>query len=206
MAGKTPAPNRMERKKEQTRRRIIEVAMALFQDQGFEATSMERIADEADIAKGTLYNHFPAKEAIVAEEIRMSLAGEASEWMKTFQTLADTRSRMLFLFQELMTRIDKNREIFAHFLRYRMQRMIVLQWDWEEPVKTGVYLFGQAIIELGQQSGELRTDIKRQTQEELFEFVLLSLVKDFYASPDNFDIETAGNQAIDLFLEGTVRQ
>lgn len=41
-------------------------AMALIRAYGFEETTMEQIAEEADIAKGTLYNYFPAKEAIIS--------------------------------------------------------------------------------------------------------------------------------------------
>ena len=196
-------PNRMERRKEATRRRIIEAAYTLFEKHGFEATSMESIAEEADVAKGTLYNHFPAKEAIVAEEIRQTLSAEAADWMSTLRDLPDTSARMAFLFRELLSRIDTKRDIFAHFLRYRMQRMVVLQWEWEESVKTGVPLFGEAIIAMGREQGDLRDDIEPAAQEELFEFVLLSLIKKYYASPDFFDFSTSCSQVIDLFLNGT---
>lgn len=39
---------------------ILSVAMRLFKEQGVNATSMEQIAQEVDIAEGTLYNYFPA--------------------------------------------------------------------------------------------------------------------------------------------------
>lgn len=49
----------MARKKEKTRQVIITTAMNLFIQNGYEATTMEQIAEMADIAKGTLYNYFP---------------------------------------------------------------------------------------------------------------------------------------------------
>ena len=61
------AGNRTERKKEETRQKVIGVALQLFRQNGLEATTMEQIAEVADIAKGTLYNYFPAKEAIIHE-------------------------------------------------------------------------------------------------------------------------------------------
>ncbi len=57
--------NRMDRKKKETRQKIIASGMDLFIRQGFEAVTMEQIAEQADIAKGTLYNYFPIKEAIL---------------------------------------------------------------------------------------------------------------------------------------------
>jgi len=51
-----------ERSREEIKRRILEVALPLFQQKGFRATTMRDIADLAGIALGTTYNYFPTKE------------------------------------------------------------------------------------------------------------------------------------------------
>lgn len=51
-------------KGEQTRTAILEAAHDLFITQGYSATSMRRIAQEAGIALGGIYNHFASKEDI----------------------------------------------------------------------------------------------------------------------------------------------
>lgn len=64
--------SRRERRKREIERRIREAALALFREQGYEATTVEQIAERADVAKGTVFNYFPRKEAllaIVAEEL-----------------------------------------------------------------------------------------------------------------------------------------
>ncbi|MDA7922257.1 TetR/AcrR family transcriptional regulator [Verrucomicrobiales bacterium] len=43
---------------------IIAIASRLFYEQGFGATGIKQIIDEAGIAKGTFYSHFPSKEAL----------------------------------------------------------------------------------------------------------------------------------------------
>jgi AcrR family transcriptional regulator len=48
--------------RERTKRQILEVALALFQEKGFRPTTMRDIADRAGIALGTTYNYFPTKE------------------------------------------------------------------------------------------------------------------------------------------------
>ncbi len=55
--------------------RIFEVALALFAERGFEATTMRDIAREAGIALGAAYRHFPTKESL-ALALYERLAGE----------------------------------------------------------------------------------------------------------------------------------
>ena len=48
-----------------TRERILDVALDLFTDQGFDATSMREIAERLDISKPAIYYHFASKEEIL---------------------------------------------------------------------------------------------------------------------------------------------
>ncbi len=52
---------RRERKKAATRARIVEAATELFRRQGYQATSIEEIAEAADVAARTFYSYFDAK-------------------------------------------------------------------------------------------------------------------------------------------------
>ena len=56
---------RRERKKLDTRRRIFRAAFELFTAKGFEATTVEEIAERADVGKGTVFNYFPQKTAFL---------------------------------------------------------------------------------------------------------------------------------------------
>jgi AcrR family transcriptional regulator len=53
-------------KAELTRFKILETALRLFREQGFDATTMRDIAAACDMAVGTAYHHFESKEAIVS--------------------------------------------------------------------------------------------------------------------------------------------
>ncbi|MDR2000161.1 MAG: TetR/AcrR family transcriptional regulator [Zoogloeaceae bacterium] len=51
-------------------RRLVEAAAQEFGRDGFRGASVDRIAAAAGVAKQTLYNHFPSKEALFEETIR----------------------------------------------------------------------------------------------------------------------------------------
>ena len=57
-----PPPGRRERKKAEVRQRICDVATALFLRRGFDQVSVSEIAEAADVARPTVFAHFPRKE------------------------------------------------------------------------------------------------------------------------------------------------
>ncbi len=54
-----------ERKKAKTRAAIQRHALRLFRDQGYEATTVNQIAEAAEISESTFFRYFPSKEAAV---------------------------------------------------------------------------------------------------------------------------------------------
>lgn len=57
---------RREYKKQQVRQRLFDTAIALFEAEGYDAVSVDRIVAEAGVAKGTFFNHFPSKADVLA--------------------------------------------------------------------------------------------------------------------------------------------
>jgi len=67
-----------ERKKQRTREQIVEAAMRLFNDRGYQATTIADIASAADVAPRTFFSYFPSKEAVVFHHVDRDLDGLAS--------------------------------------------------------------------------------------------------------------------------------
>lgn len=59
---------RRERKKAATRAAIADAALRLFLQRGYDSVSVKDVADAADVAVTTLFQHFPSKEALVFDQ------------------------------------------------------------------------------------------------------------------------------------------
>ena len=58
-------PEKRTPKAEQTRAGIVDAAMRLFRENGYDATTMRAIADEAGVSLGSAYYYFSGKEELV---------------------------------------------------------------------------------------------------------------------------------------------
>lgn len=195
-----PKQSRAERKKEETKLKIVSTAISLFKQQGIDGTTMEQIADEADIAKGTLYNYFPVKEAILNEFIQRSFREKNPQRIQQLRKLPNTRLRMIMIISMLFEGIQENMEIFEKYIVYRIKNMI--SFHPEESEKAGIGVLAAEIIELGQKGGEIRTDLPPNVLEDLFEFVFIEVVKQYTLQKESFKSRDVIEQFVDLFING----
>lgn len=60
------APTRQQRRKLRTAAAILDAAEGLFLERGYPGTTVEQIAERADVALGSVYAHFAGKEGVYA--------------------------------------------------------------------------------------------------------------------------------------------
>jgi AcrR family transcriptional regulator len=124
-----PIHSRRERKKLETRNRIFSEAFGLFIEKGFDAVTVEEIAERADVGKGTVFNYFPQKTAFLIAaysewvELMREELGPVESWE------GPVRAKLARLFSFLIDRSVENRvlsrQIIFENMRQTHQRMIL---------------------------------------------------------------------------------
>lgn len=159
----------------ETQNKIIETAIALFNEGGASAVSTNRIAEKANVSKGNLHYHFRSKEEIILI-IWRRMEDEIALWTDddkepTIQHMAEMMLRQYrliwryrFFYRELNTLLDRDPELKYRFKRLRKSRM------------EKVHQYFLALIK----NGVIRKEV---TEEELKNLITISwMVSDFWLS------------------------
>ena len=85
-------------KESATRKRIMQVASRLFYKQGYNSTGINQIIEEAGIARGSLYNHFPSKRDLLTAYIQAMDESSVAEWDEVIAGIKDTRKKILAVY------------------------------------------------------------------------------------------------------------
>lgn len=93
----------MSRKAENTRRQILETALRLFRERGYEGTTMRAIASEAGVSIGNAYYYFKSKEHLIQAYYGRSHAEHLAACADVLLTETALRERLLGV---LRTKID----------------------------------------------------------------------------------------------------
>ncbi len=192
---------RRERKREQTANHLAATAFALFEAQGYEAVTMEQIAEQADVAKGTLYKHFPVKEALLAHQFRQEIAGGMLQIQDTLKRQSGFRARMSALLMASAQWNRARRPYLASYLRYRMAEFGTLPRADAGRHRSGVHSILEILFRSAQQQGELRDDLDPAELAWLFEFMTTGAVVVWLAQPDD-DLEARLLFALEVLLAG----
>ena len=91
-------------KTEEKRQEIIRVASNLFEEQGFDRTSMSQISQELGGSKATLYGYFNSKEELLHAVLTYDVTVEADRLMNQFLDSHDIRDGLISLGEAYMAR------------------------------------------------------------------------------------------------------
>jgi AcrR family transcriptional regulator len=117
---KPPRPTRAERQA-QTRSQLIDAAAQVFARRGFQAASVEEIAEEAGYSHGAVYSNFEGKADLFLAVFEDYMAERVRELAETQAALADDASlevRARALADQWMDRLARDRESFALHMEF----------------------------------------------------------------------------------------
>jgi AcrR family transcriptional regulator len=95
-----------------TRERILDIALDLFIEKGFDKTSLREIADELGFSKAAIYYHFASKDEILLA-LHMRLHDFGHRAMERFGKAPASIDAWAELFDEVIDEVFANRRIFV---------------------------------------------------------------------------------------------
>jgi AcrR family transcriptional regulator len=190
---------RRERKKEETKERILEAAFALFRKHGVEATTVEEICDRADVAKGTFFNYFPRKEAVF---------GYLSE-----KWVAEAEERVAAIFTQGVPAWQNLRDVFIEFAGFYeedrvLSRHMLAEWtrnmhDPADAVCRRWDALGIDVVRRLQANGELRGDVPPERAQRVVEDVYHGTIMMWLDSPEPpFPLRDELRRRLTLVIDG----
>jgi len=102
---------------EETRARILAVALTRFRRRGSEATTMREIAEAAGVALGAAYYYFPSKDAIVLAYLEETQRRSAQKAAAAFEQTQDVRERLGAAMHARLDAIRGDRSLLSALFR-----------------------------------------------------------------------------------------
>ena len=148
-----------EAKKQKTKKAILEAAISLFSENGYENTSIENIAKIAGIGKGTVYGYFQTKKEILKgfceyelEKIHMKLVSSSNQD-------APILEQMLTIYMTEFYHVTLNKEFGRLYMRESIFPSDSDSQD-NQDIDDKYFQILFPILEKGQERGELRKDVE----------------------------------------------
>ncbi len=148
---------RRARRRQETHTRIFESAMRLFAERGFANTPVEDITEAADVAKGTFFNYFPSKEAIL-EALAERQLGVVKAAEERARTAASVRPVLLEMIHSLAERPSRSQLLLRSLMGVALTHNSLSNFLGR--VLEGGRVHVAAIMQRGQDLGELRLDLE----------------------------------------------
>jgi AcrR family transcriptional regulator len=133
---------------EQTRQQILDTALALFREHGFEETTIRDVASAAGLSLGAAYYYFKSKEAIVAAYYDYVQREHAERARAAFARGGDLRSRLGAVLHTKIDIMQEDRRLLRALFRYGGDPDHALSWfgpATEEQRRLSISIFAEAL-------------------------------------------------------------
>jgi AcrR family transcriptional regulator len=161
-------------KGEITKRKIIEAATFLFNENGYENTSVQEICEKARVSKGAFFHHFPTKEFLFLEilnDFLEKLDKRMREIEKNSKNVTQAMIDMTKILEEIFVISENNFTIFLEFIKKAEKNEEIMKILSNQFNKFENYL--ENLIEKGKIEGSIKREINTKFFSSLI--VLLSI-------------------------------
>jgi AcrR family transcriptional regulator len=103
-------------KRARTRSRLLDAAGRVYSRRGFDAATLDEVAEEAGFTKGAVYDHFGSKERLLFALLDEHLVSQIEEQMTLFDSSLQTNERPLAGADRWMEELEEDPDAFRLFV------------------------------------------------------------------------------------------
>ncbi|MGY4207152.1 AcrR family transcriptional regulator [Burkholderia sp. PvR073] len=197
----TDDPGRRARKRIQMLAHLAATGARLFDAHGYDAVTMEQIAAQADVAKRTLYNHFPTKEAVLAHWLEGELARDLAHLERDVARRKSFASRIACVLDASAAWCEQHPVYLLAYLRHRFLSIGAVQAEGGTENGSDIALVWQQLIAAGQQAGELNPALAAGQLATWFHHLYLAAMLRWLTVP-GLSLKREFQSVAKLFVEG----
>ncbi len=196
----------MQKRSQETRSNILQAALALFANTGYDAASVAEICQAAGVSKGAFYHHFPSKHAVFMEILQNWLALLEQQMVATLQEAQDVPHALLHmadLMQHIFEQASGKMPMFLEFWAQASRDPEV--WQVVIAPYQHYQQFFEALVQRGMAEGTLEAHNSQVAAQSVTALALGLLLQGILA-PTQADWSTLPKQSIQILLQGLAKK
>jgi AcrR family transcriptional regulator len=199
--GRRNEPGLRERKKARLRQQIVETALHLFRQHGYQNTRIDDIVQTLEISQPTFFRYFPSKDAVLREVGRRAFARQAESLRSELAVKATTEQRLRRFYETLGNVTEVGRPLWqAVILAGAMDPVRSPELRGAEAAT--VRLLREIIAE-GQKNGEVTVDFPTVHLAEFMEGLFNTVVRQWAVNLTGpHKLTERVHNAVEFFLRG----
>lgn len=197
--------NLRKQKAMQTKKKILETALEMFNEKGFNNVTVDAIVEKTSTSKGAFYNHFSSKHDIFLEKFKEIDDYYVQELYPSLERYKSVVEKLTHFFSMQMTYIQNDlgwdviRTIYEQELNTERESFFL---NPDRPL----YHFLDNLCEEGQNSGEFRNDITPQKMTTIIVRVMRGILYDWNINKGNYSLKDEQKLLFGIMLEGLKNQ
>ncbi|MHB0978976.1 MAG: TetR/AcrR family transcriptional regulator [Thermoleophilia bacterium] len=195
------------RSKEDVRREeIVDAALRLVLDMGYNQVTLADIAGRVGVSKGLISYYFPRKEDVFLAVLELIVSRLSHDFEGFCQADASSPEKVMMIFNNLFGNEKRARRYYTVVIDYMAQAIRTPQvQEYTQDIYNSYRTYMERIVEDGVKSGEFRpVDVQRATSMILG--LMEGLVLQWFFDRSGFDLEAAYAMCVDLMNDMLMRE
>lgn len=188
----------IERKKNQTKKKIVSAAWRLFYEQGYENTTVDDIVELSGTSKGSFYHYFEGKDALLSS-LSILFDEKYEELTPRMDPEMNSFDKLMYLNRELFSMIERTVPIDLLARMYSTQLVTRGEKHLLDHNRVYYRLLRSIVLE-GQERGQINREIPAAEITKLYALCERALLYDWCICSGEYSLTLYSQKMMPLFL------